>query len=386
MKRILAVSGLLIALMILIAACAAASEESSKGETSAVPGAPGVAVPAPVPPREGSREVPPPEVIITEGGFASSGDTGTTLDTERMIVRNGNISLVVEDVPIAIERITTTAEGFGGYVVNSNVWQNGERLSGSISIRVPVESFETTLQALRDLAVEVTQESTTSSDVTEEYVDLAARLGNLRATEEQLLRIMEKAETVEDILDVQRELSRTRGEIEQTQARMQYLEQTSATAIISVSLQQSKLFVELSASTTRVKEGEDIQFYGQVAGGFAPYSYEWDLGDDTVTTEQYPIHRYQTDGPYTISLTVTDDRGNSDTEIRQNYVTVLPGWSHGNIAGSAWNGLVGFGRVIVDILIWVGIFSPVWIVIGGITYLILRRFRKRGKQPEQAGK
>ncbi|HJX13518.1 MAG TPA: hypothetical protein VJ377_08330, partial [Dehalococcoidales bacterium] len=59
------------------------------------------------------------------------------------------------------------------------------------------------------------------------------------------------------------------------------------------------------------------------------------------------------------------------------YITVLPGWSAGNIAGGAWNGLVGFGRVIADIIIWLGIFSPVWIIIGVILYFAWWRRRKK---------
>jgi len=73
------------------------------------------------------------------------------------------------------------------------------------------------------------------------FVDLTAKLKNLEATEQQLLKIMEKAEKVEDILAIQRELTNTRQQIEQTKGRMQYLEQTSATSLIEVSLEQSKL-------------------------------------------------------------------------------------------------------------------------------------------------
>ena len=156
---------------------------------------------------------PPPTVILTA-------DTGEQWATERMIVRTGDMSLVVEDVPVAIDRITWMADGFEGYVVSSRVWKERERLAGSIAIRVPAEHFDDAMRTLRELAVDVTSDRTSSKDVTEEYVDLSAKLQNLEATEEQLLRIMEKAETVEDILNVQRELSRTRCEIEQTKARM----------------------------------------------------------------------------------------------------------------------------------------------------------------------
>jgi len=301
---------------------------------------------------------------------------GESWATERMIVRTGDMSLVVVDVPIALDQITELTEYFGGYVVSSKRWREGERLVGTITIRVPAEDFGNAMAALRALAVDVTHEATLSKDVTEEYVDLSAKLGNLEATEEQLLRLMEKAEKVEDMLGVQRELSKTRGEIEQTMGRMQYLERTSATSLIEVRLEQAKLDVSFTASKKKVKEGEEVEFEGRIAGGFAPYSYEWDFGDGETSTSAYPIHAYKSAGSYTVSLKVTDDEGNTDTETRSEYITVLPGWSASSIASGAWNGLVTFGHVLADIFIWLGIFSPVWIIIGGIIFWRRRRKKK----------
>ena len=114
-----------------------------------------------------------------------------------------------------------------------------------------------------------------------------------------------------------------------------------------------------------------------MGGGIAPYSWEWDFGDGNASTDDNPRHKYKSKGTYTVTLTVTDDRGNQDTEKRSDYITVLPGWSAGSIADSAWNGLVTFGRVLADILIWLGIFSPVWIVIGVILYFFWWRRRKK---------
>ena len=235
------------------------------------------------------------------------------------------------------------------------------------------------MAALRALAVDVTNEDTSSKDVTEEYVDLSAKLHNLEATEEQLLRLMEKAEKVEDILNVQRELSKIRGEIEQTKGRMQYLERTSATSLIEVHLEQARLEAKFTADKQRVKEGQDVRFTSQIAGGFEPYSYEWDFGDKNTSTSEAPTHAYKATGNYTVSLKVTDDRGNTDTETRNEYITVTPGWSAGSIASGARNGLVAFGHALANIFIWLGIFSPVWIVIGGIIWGIIYWRRRKKK-------
>jgi len=315
-----------------------------------------------------------PVVVEDYGSGSSQG-----MEIDRMVVRTGDMALVVEDVTAAIDQITMMAETFDGYVVSSRMWKEGERLAGSISIRVLAEYFDDAVRALRAMATDVIYENATSKDVTEEYVDLSSSLENLEATEQQLLAIMEKASTVEDILDVQKELSRVRGEIEQTKGRMQYLEQTSSTSLIQVQLTQSSLNIEFSADKRRgLREGEKVRFtVGSITSGFPPYSYEWDFGDGEISTDENPTHAYKDDGYYTVSLTVTDDRGNTDTVIREAYIYVQPGWSAGSIARTAWNGLVIFGHVLGNILIWLGIFSPVWIVIGGLFYWRIRRRRKR---------
>jgi len=373
MKKLIIVIGLLLIICLLAPVSCAQESAPVPTPTPAPTPAPAPMAPPPVvipAPAEPSR-VP----VTEEGGLETVPELGETW-ASRMIVRTAEIALVVNDVAMALDQVAELAEGLGGYVVSSTRWKEEEtRLVGIITIRVPAEDFGMAMDALRGLAVDVTHEETSAQDVTEEYVDLSAKLQNLEATEEQLLRLMEKAEVVEDILKVQIELSRTRGEIEQTKGRMQYLERTSATSLIRVQLNQAELNATFSANKKSVREGEKVEFAGRVDGGFPPYSYEWDFGDGESSTSAYPVHAYKNDGSYTVSLKVTDDRGNTDIRTRDGYIVVRPGWSPGNIAGAAWNGLVIFGHGLVNVLIWIGIFSPVWIVVGGIIYW--RRRRKK---------
>jgi len=155
---------------------------------------------------------------------------------DRMIVRTGDMSLVVEDVTEARDDITRLAERFDGYVVSSSIWGD-EEIRGSISIRIPDEKFEQALAELRGLAVRVKSENTQSQDVTEEYTDLQARLNNAEATEKQYLALLEKATDVQHILSIYQSLSQVRQEIEQIKGQMQYLERTASMSLISVSLE-----------------------------------------------------------------------------------------------------------------------------------------------------
>jgi len=386
MKRV-AVLMLMVCLMLAFA-CASAAKVESESMTRSLglvteteTGGRRTTAPAPeiileMPPElesQYSRPAAPPVAITDEVGQAWA--------SERMIVRTAEISLVVNDVAIALDQVAVLAENLGGYVVSSTRWEQEERLAGIITIRVPAEDFGDAMEALHGLAVDIAREDTSARDVTEEYVDLSADLKNLEATEEQYLRLMEKAEEVEDMLAIQRELSRTRGEIEQTKGRMQYLEQTSATSLIRVELNQAQLDIQFQASKRTVKESERVEFRADIDGGYPPYSYEWEFGDGETSHDGSPIHAYKVAGNYTVSLKVTGDRGNTDTRTRDHYIVVRPGWSPGNIARDAWNGLVTFGHVLGNIFIWVGILSPIWIVVGGGVFWQWRRRRKRDATP-----
>jgi hypothetical protein len=395
MKRL--ITGLLVVFLLLgMVACAepapaptlAPVTESSRGDVVLAPPAAQEGISF----WGGEEEVPPPVIEVPPEPVptptptpapapapASGGDDdyGESWSGERMIIRTGDITLVVSDVANAIEQITGLAESYEGYVVSSNSWRERDRMIGNIAIRVDAQYFDDAIRSLRQMAVEVTQESTSGKDVTEEYVDLSARLHNLEASEEQLLELMKQAGEVKEILEVQRELTSTRGEIEQIKGRMQYLEQSSSMSLIQIRLEQSKLTVEFSANKRSVKAGERIRFDPEIGGGFAPYSFEWDFGDGSTSTDERPTHAYKSDGYYTVTLKVTDDRGNWDSQERENYIEVLPGWSAGTTASSAWNGLAAFGRVLADFFIWLGYFSPLWIVIGVILYFTWWRRRKK---------
>jgi len=191
-----------------------------------------------------AQEPPPPGVISPEeGGMAPSAPDkvyspeALPSTEERMIIRTGEMSLVVEDVTQASDDIVHLARSFGGYVVSSQISGEEEEMKGWISIRVPDDKFDQALTELRNLAVRVKSERTYSEDVTEEYIDLESRLKNAEATERQYLALLEKAKDVEDILRIYESLSQVRQQIEQIKGRMQYLERLTSMSSISVQLE-----------------------------------------------------------------------------------------------------------------------------------------------------
>ncbi|MEJ5308500.1 MAG: DUF4349 domain-containing protein [Anaerolineae bacterium] len=163
---------------------------------------------------------------------AWAGETQT-----KMIVYTAELSLVVKDSDVAQQDITRMVEGVGGYVSNSSSYTySGGLRRITLTLRVPADKFNDMMQALRDMAMEVTQETIGSQDVTQEYVDLESRLRALEAKADRLEELMDQAEDTEAVLAVYEQLSQTQIEIEQTKGRMQYLERSAAMATITVSL------------------------------------------------------------------------------------------------------------------------------------------------------
>ena len=164
-------------------------------------------------------------------------DIQTDIPQQRLIIRTADMSLVVTDTEDAMKRIAAMAEQNGGWVVSSNVFQYDENaMSGNITIRVPAEGFNSALEALQAMAVEVQSINTSGQDVTEEYVDLSSRLANLEATAERVRGFLDETENVEEALAVNQELSRLEGEIEVIKGRMKYLSESAAFSTISVQL------------------------------------------------------------------------------------------------------------------------------------------------------
>lgn len=159
---------------------------------------------------------------------------------ERMLVRTAQLSITVTDTAKAVQEAKAVVEGLGGYVTSSQLYKQGERLYATMVLRVPAERFDDALAQIKALAVEVERESTQGKDVTEEYVDLQARLRNLELTEkelQQLLReVRERTQKAEDVLAVYRELTEIRGQIEQLKGRMQYLERQVDFSSIDLSI------------------------------------------------------------------------------------------------------------------------------------------------------
>ena len=162
-------------------------------------------------------------------------------EVRRVIIREGWMDVEVEDVLAAMAEARAVAERMGGRVDGSSLSGGGgyedSYTYATLRLRMPSTAFDRTIEELRELG-EVLSEQSQSTDVTEEYVDLEARLRNLRAVEERLLGFLERAEKVEELLSVQRELASTQGEIERVTGRVNYLSALADESSLTLNLTQ----------------------------------------------------------------------------------------------------------------------------------------------------
>ena len=195
---------------------------------------------------EGESAVPPYEAIplATNAAYEianPSGDLTVVERSNRMIVKNADIRLMVEDTNVAIDRSMQIVDDAGGYIISSRVWYQdyyGNSLKyASVTIGVPVDEFENAMRRLRGLAVQVVDENATGEDVTDQYVDLQSQLTNLESTRARIQEFLKDAKTVDEALRVNQELANIEAQIEQIKGRMNYLTDRSAFSTITITLE-----------------------------------------------------------------------------------------------------------------------------------------------------
>jgi hypothetical protein len=159
---------------------------------------------------------------------------------ERMIIRTVNMNVVVQDTDEMLTAVRELTAAHEGYISSSNRWLANNQPYARITIRVPSASLDAVMTSIRELTVRVQEENVSGQDVTEEYVDLRARLVNMEAAETELRALMvemrENRGKAEDILAIYRQLTEIRSQIESLKGRMQYLEQMTAMATLNLEI------------------------------------------------------------------------------------------------------------------------------------------------------
>lgn len=182
----------------------------------------------------------------TSGSLLSTeGENADSSAANRLVVKTAQISIIVPDPSVSMDAISKLAAEKDGWVVSSNLYKvtnnEGQEIpQAAISIRVPADQLDDSMQAIKNLtknpSQDVQSENVSGQDVTSQYTDLQSRLTNLEQAEASLREIMASARKTEDVLTVFNQLTEIRSQIEVLKGQMKYYEESSTYSSISVSL------------------------------------------------------------------------------------------------------------------------------------------------------
>jgi len=265
-----------LAVLLLVAACGKAGAP-----------APSAGDDPPLTSRSGS--VQEPTSAGADPGAPSRGPGIALARLERKITRTAHLELEADDPRQVQSAARSIVEGFGGYVATSDV-SRGERgeedadLALRMVLRVPSEHFAIALDKLKTSAARVAAERVSAEDVTEEFIDVNARLGAQKALEAQFGEILKQAKTVKDAIEVHTQLAEVRSDIDKLEGRMQLLQNQTALSTIHLAVTRRSPVLRASwfgvadtvkragsdaASTTAAIVHGGIRFVGFAAPVFA---------------------------------------------------------------------------------------------------------------------
>ena len=183
-----------------------------------------------------------PELAVDATTLKSIATNNASAQQERKVIKNDQLSLLVKDPAQSMNEIVALAEQNGGYAVSSNLYQttygpnNISIPQAQVVVRVPAEKLTDITDQIKKGAVEVQSENLSGQDVTDQYVDLQSRLAADQAAADQLTKIMQDATKPEDVLNVYNQLRQIQSDIEVLKGQIKYIDQSTATSEISVTL------------------------------------------------------------------------------------------------------------------------------------------------------
>lgn len=173
-----------------------------------------------------------------EGGQSQPVQTDPSI--ERKLIREGNMRFETHDIAKTRSFLDSLVAAFGGYLANENIYNYEGTLEQNISVRIPSEQFDPFLAAVSSYAGRLDNRYINTLDVTEEFIDVEARLKSKKQLEERYLELLKQARTVEDMVAIETQLSQVRSEIESIEGRLKYLQNRVSFASLSISFYQTR--------------------------------------------------------------------------------------------------------------------------------------------------
>ncbi|NOY29986.1 MAG: DUF4349 domain-containing protein [Planctomycetes bacterium] len=190
---------------------------------------------------------------------------------------------MVKDFSQAESGLRELVEEHGGFLADARIdRRQGSRLTGNWQARIPVDQFPEFCEDIVDLGV-AEQQQQTAQDVTEEFVDLEARIANKQRLEERIVDLLEDASgSIKTIIEIERELARVRQEIERMEGRLRYLTNHTELTTVTISIREEQNYVPPKAPTytDRITTAwydslTSVQEFGQRSSISLVYAFPW---------------------------------------------------------------------------------------------------------------
>lgn len=172
----------------------------------------------------------------------------TTDISNRMVVRESSLSLLVKNVVETQAHILKTAQSLGGYMVSTDLSNPQDAPSSTVVLRIPAKDMDNALKMFKDLSIKVVSERLLGNDVTDQYVDNQSRLDILLRTKAKFDDMLSKAITVQDTLTVQKEIINLQSQIDSIKGSQQYLEKTTQMARLTIYLSTDEIALPYAPS------------------------------------------------------------------------------------------------------------------------------------------
>ncbi|MBN7809645.1 DUF4349 domain-containing protein [Algoriphagus sp. H41] len=196
---------------------------------------------------------------------AQSGQSGEEMPlAERKVIREGEIYFECSDIQETSTFLRNEVSASKGYISNESSDSYGERTERRMSVRIPSDQLDGLLQKIQSHAVHIESMNIRSEDVTEQYIDVEARLKTKKELETRYMELLKQARNVEEILGLERELANVRGEVESMQGRLNYLGDRVALSTLTVSfyVEEAREFGFLKKATEGIGAGwENLQWF-----------------------------------------------------------------------------------------------------------------------------
>lgn len=170
---------------------------------------------------------------------ATSTANATDVINQRKLIREADLEFETEELGATKSHLKHFVNAFKGYIADENEYRSSGRITANLTVRVPSAHFDSLLYVIDEFVPRFNLRSISSMDVTEEFLDVEARLKAKKAVEKRLIALLQRAGTMKDILEIEKQIGELRSEIESIEGRMNYLENRTQFSTLNITCYQS---------------------------------------------------------------------------------------------------------------------------------------------------